>query len=190
MFGRVFCVVGALLLAGCQNAEDPNQARATSGENLGSAEWQTRYEGERRIRLPARVDADVQEWQYRELPKRYQEFLYTKSYLVFLETLYGFSGFRPQTSSTEFRQLFAQYTYDNQPLPVEEWDIRYDHPVQFATFRINDKPCLAAFRTLGDSTGRYKDSAIRGYGCGEAGADIQAYRERALAYFADIRLND
>jgi hypothetical protein len=190
MLGRVMCVVGALSLAACQNPSESNQARTTSGQNLGSAEWKTRHDGERRIWLPARVDIEAQVWKYRLLPERYQEFMYTDEFLILLETLYGYNGFPDRASSSEFRQMFQQYTYDNQSLPVEDWDIRYDYPVQYATFEIGDKPCVAAFRTLGARAGQYKKSAIRGYGCGDAGGDMEDYREWALAYFGDVRVND
>ena len=189
---RVFttCVVCAALLAGCQNPDDPNQARTTSGENLGSAEWKQRYEGERKINLPARVDVEAEELKYRTLPDRYQEYLYTQNFLVMLETLYGIEGFRDQATSSQFRGLFEQYTYDGEPLPTETWDIRYDYPVQYATFEMNGQPCVAAFRTLGDPVGQYKKSSIRGYGCGDADTSMQDYRARATAYFKDIQLSD
>ena len=190
MFRHTTWLAGALLLAACQNSDDPNRVETTSGKNLGSAEWETRHEGERRIDLPPRPEVEVKKWQYRDLPERYQEMLYTDTFLVMVETLYGYNGFRDKATPAEFRGLFEESTYDEQPLPVEAWDIRYDYPVQYATFEIGGKPCVAAFRTLGDPIGTYKDSALHGFGCGEADTPMQAYREQALSYFARIDLKD
>jgi hypothetical protein len=180
------CAAGALLLAGCQNADDPNRATTTTGANLGSAEWQTRYAEDRRIDLPARVDFEVQDWKYRQLPQRYQEYMEAQSYWIMLETLHGYNGFRSKASESEFRKIFQQSKWVGQPLPVSEWRIQYDYPVQYATFEMDGQPCIAVVRPLGERLRQYYKSVIRGYGCGAADMTMNAYREQALGYVRDI----
>ena len=180
-------VCSSFLIA-CQAKDDEKSNRTVSGKYMGDASWEEVPVSEASIDLSYKFDYKFTGVQRRSLPHLRQEILVMKNGVLRLTEFYGYRSVSKRMREDHFKRIFGSMDIVSKNADVDSWYIRNDGRIQWASFKIEQRQCVAASRPLGERRGRGYAAAVTGFICGESNRDTEKVTNEAVRFFESIQM--